>query len=88
MRRATINRKKAAKLCGFMGEPCVQDDCAIYYGRFGRCSIELLPDNLYGATRAMSHLAESITPLMEAVESIERNFEPDDQRRDEQLKLF
>lgn len=72
MRRTIINKEKTAKICGFMGKPCVQGNCAIYYSRFGRCSVELLLDNLYRATGAMANLAEAIVPLMKLLSRLNK----------------
>jgi len=79
-----ISKKKInAKHCGFMDKPCMQKECALYYVRFDRCSIELMPDNLYFLREALSESIEASTLMTEQLEALTSKIDSD-----EQTKLF
>ena len=70
------NRKRRTKKhCGFMDKPCLEEECKIYYSRFDRCSIELMPDNLYFHKNALADLVEITKPLVEILDSIDTRLE-------------
>lgn len=71
------------KYCPLMDKPCLKDECGVYYDRFDRCSIELLPDNLYFLKEAMGESAEATMTLAEKVESFTKQLPSDSQ-----MKLF
>lgn len=75
-----ISKKKSStKHCGFMDKPCMKKDCALYYVRFDRCSVELMPDNLYFLREALSQSTEASTLMAEQLEALTNKIDSDAQ---------
>ena len=71
--RKTTRRKtkqKKDKYCALLDKPCLGEECAIHFDKFDRCSLELIPYNLYPMTVAMEEVVEINHDLMTAVNNL------------------
>lgn len=48
-----MRNNKAVKTCPFLDRPCLGEGCGIYYQQFSKCSVELLPYNIFKLADAM-----------------------------------
>ena len=44
---------KVVKTCPFLDRPCLGEGCGIYYQQFTKCSIEIMPYNIFKLVEAM-----------------------------------
>jgi len=51
--RKKNKQKQSDKMCPFLEENCIKEDCEIYVEMLNRCSIPVLPYNLYRLTQVM-----------------------------------
>ena len=57
MRKTNRNNK----YCPFLDKPCLGKECNIYHGRFDRCALGLMADNLYFLTKALNDFRDNLT---------------------------
>ncbi|MBM9514712.1 hypothetical protein [Desulfogranum marinum] len=74
-------RKIRKKYCPMLDKPCLKDECGVYYDRFDRCSIELLPANLYFLKEEMSESADATMHLAEKADQLIKHIGADAQKK-------
>jgi len=68
MRKNTRNSSRAKKKhCALLDKPCLGDECAQHFDKFSRCSLELIPYNMYPLTVALQELTEINHDLLGAL---------------------
>ena len=65
-------KSKEPKHCAIMDKPCMGEKCALHYDMFGKCSLELIPYNMYPLTVAIQELVEINHDLLEMVKELAR----------------
>ena len=53
---------KKEKMCPLLNETCLENDCALFNEKFGRCDIGLLAFNLYRFSEAITRLEGMMPP--------------------------
>jgi len=91
MRKNTRNgtgrtQPKKNKYCALLDKPCIGNECAQHFDKFSRCSLELIPYNMYPLTVALQELTEINHDLLEALGGLVPVLE--DKESDGQKELF
>ena len=85
--RSNTRRTKPNKVkhCALLDKPCMGDDCAQHFDKFGKCSFELIPYNIYPLTVAMQELVEINHDLLAALDDLSSKLKD---KKSEQTELF
>ncbi len=86
MRKNTRNnsRIKKKQFCALLDKPCLGEGCALHYGMFGKCSLELIAYNMHPMTVATQELTEINHDLLGVCSELSAKLN----KSKEQQKLF